>query len=466
MLDSLDSLTFDFSDTGGNVESSFPSSLANTPFELAAKLSCHQSFAYSQSRTEANQKDIFRQYDPIPDEVSPNVNLLDSEPMQRQFYSQSARQNVSDPASGNNYCQVGPPVFDSFGAYQEQSIIPDLVNSSFDCSFMESSLTDSNVDYTDQFPVLDNHSHEAFRAILGPSPLQQPVPRKPESESMQRHRPHTKSTPTSTTSSILTPVSSVADEGWHQFPSFTTNMNQYGNGQVSMRNSGHSSHTPSNGTVSNSGTRNVFRSMCARSFARTPESPMCRLKHHYLNGVSVNKAEVAISKAKAIKKSSVNGTNSPYGAANTTFRATLAVPVSAPSRPGSMLSLKSASISFLTSDLADKSRKRERKEPSPKRLTTQKRISSPKKDTSILRVAEPARKKHKRRHTQKRSRLGCWICRIKHLKCDETRPCCNHCRRFGVACDYNPERPNYVSDKELRRKKLDELSAQRRRNKN
>ncbi|OBA21599.1 hypothetical protein METBIDRAFT_12087 [Metschnikowia bicuspidata var. bicuspidata NRRL YB-4993] len=73
------------------------------------------------------------------------------------------------------------------------------------------------------------------------------------------------------------------------------------------------------------------------------------------------------------------------------------------------------------------------------------------------------KKKHKRRLLMNRSRLGCWICRIKHLKCDETKPACTNCIRFGIECDYSVERPAYVLDSSLRRKKLDSIITKKRR---
>lgn len=74
------------------------------------------------------------------------------------------------------------------------------------------------------------------------------------------------------------------------------------------------------------------------------------------------------------------------------------------------------------------------------------------------------KKKYTRRRLLPRSKKGCWICRIKHLKCDEVRPSCGACIRFGLTCDYNPDKPDYVTDKELRQKKLSEISVTRKQN--
>lgn len=72
-------------------------------------------------------------------------------------------------------------------------------------------------------------------------------------------------------------------------------------------------------------------------------------------------------------------------------------------------------------------------------------------------------KKHKRKHIMARSRTGCWICRIKHLKCDEIRPTCNNCTRFGICCDYSEARPAYVLNSFLRREKLNSITTKKRR---
>lgn len=75
-------------------------------------------------------------------------------------------------------------------------------------------------------------------------------------------------------------------------------------------------------------------------------------------------------------------------------------------------------------------------------------------------------KKRRRKHVMARSRTGCWICRIKHLKCDELRPSCNNCSRFGIQCDFAEIRPEYVLDMNLRREKLNSIAKKRRRSSN
>ncbi|EGY17067.1 C6 zinc finger protein [Verticillium dahliae VdLs.17] len=48
-----------------------------------------------------------------------------------------------------------------------------------------------------------------------------------------------------------------------------------------------------------------------------------------------------------------------------------------------------------------------------------------------------ASKKGGRRHHRK-SRLGCKTCKRRKVKCDEAKPECGNCQRFGVACDFLP----------------------------
>jgi hypothetical protein len=37
----------------------------------------------------------------------------------------------------------------------------------------------------------------------------------------------------------------------------------------------------------------------------------------------------------------------------------------------------------------------------------------------------------------KKSKLGCANCKIRSVKCDESRPSCRPCRAFGVSCRYD-----------------------------
>ncbi|CAI5757487.1 unnamed protein product [Candida verbasci] len=69
--------------------------------------------------------------------------------------------------------------------------------------------------------------------------------------------------------------------------------------------------------------------------------------------------------------------------------------------------------------------------------------------------------KHKRKRTLPRSKHGCWICRIKHLKCDESKPECNNCSRYGLNCEYSLEKPDYVINEVFRAEKMAEISRLR-----
>ncbi|KAK9328257.1 hypothetical protein V1520DRAFT_346561 [Lipomyces starkeyi] len=44
---------------------------------------------------------------------------------------------------------------------------------------------------------------------------------------------------------------------------------------------------------------------------------------------------------------------------------------------------------------------------------------------------------NRKRRTHKKSRLGCPNCKLRRVKCDETRPQCKNCKSFGVSCNYD-----------------------------
>lgn len=47
------------------------------------------------------------------------------------------------------------------------------------------------------------------------------------------------------------------------------------------------------------------------------------------------------------------------------------------------------------------------------------------------------------------SRSGCWTCRIRHKKCDETRPECNECTLRSITCHGYDQKPQFIDDPEL-----------------
>lgn len=94
-------------------------------------------------------------------------------------------------------------------------------------------------------------------------------------------------------------------------------------------------------------------------------------------------------------------------------------------------------------------------------VSTLERLTPSKSSHSLLssQTALDKPKKYTRRRLLPRSKNGCWICRIKHLKCDETRPICTSCAKLGIECDYSPERPDYITDKNLKKEKLASISV-------
>jgi hypothetical protein len=49
---------------------------------------------------------------------------------------------------------------------------------------------------------------------------------------------------------------------------------------------------------------------------------------------------------------------------------------------------------------------------------------------------------HRQRKAHKKSRLGCRNCKLRRVKCDESRPKCEKCTSFGVACNYDSNIPD------------------------
>jgi hypothetical protein len=48
----------------------------------------------------------------------------------------------------------------------------------------------------------------------------------------------------------------------------------------------------------------------------------------------------------------------------------------------------------------------------------------------------PARRKPVPRKGHTKSRRGCYSCKRRKIKCQETRPACGHCLKGGIKCDY------------------------------
>lgn len=67
-----------------------------------------------------------------------------------------------------------------------------------------------------------------------------------------------------------------------------------------------------------------------------------------------------------------------------------------------------------------------------------------------------------------RSLNGCYICRVRHMKCDERKPRCILCLASDLKCEFqdpNKEKPAYLIDHNAKRKKLKEIKQIKQKNK-
>jgi len=62
-------------------------------------------------------------------------------------------------------------------------------------------------------------------------------------------------------------------------------------------------------------------------------------------------------------------------------------------------------------------------------------------------------------HKVLRSRSGCWTCRIRHKACPEDGVVCSTCLRLRLECDTSPERPGYMTNKELAAERLAKIRS-------
>ncbi|KAH3686703.1 hypothetical protein WICPIJ_002347 [Wickerhamomyces pijperi] len=100
----------------------------------------------------------------------------------------------------------------------------------------------------------------------------------------------------------------------------------------------------------------------------------------------------------------------------------------------------------------------------PKVLKTPSVKTQPESSRSRL-IINPTPPKLVRKWSKPRSLKGCYICRLRHLKCDETKPTCLRCERIKIKCDYaeemtngkNIRKPGYITDETLRELKLNEI---------
>lgn len=77
--------------------------------------------------------------------------------------------------------------------------------------------------------------------------------------------------------------------------------------------------------------------------------------------------------------------------------------------------------------------------------------------TSKAKTASKANNGNPKTKTQlhRRSRTGCYTCRLRRKKCDEGSPMCTACRHLGLQCEY--KRPMWWSNNDMRRQHKDEI---------
>jgi hypothetical protein len=77
--------------------------------------------------------------------------------------------------------------------------------------------------------------------------------------------------------------------------------------------------------------------------------------------------------------------------------------------------------------------------------------TQPKPKPAVKANATPKQKTQMHR----RSRTGCYTCRLRRKKCDEGTPLCTACRHLGLSCEY--KRPMWWSNSEARRKHKEDI---------
>jgi hypothetical protein len=65
--------------------------------------------------------------------------------------------------------------------------------------------------------------------------------------------------------------------------------------------------------------------------------------------------------------------------------------------------------------------------------------------TTTRRKDTPSERVVVRRKGHFKSRLGCFSCKRRRVKCDESRPSCSPCRRLGLTCEYPTASPAQVA---------------------
>ncbi|KFA72974.1 hypothetical protein S40288_05091 [Stachybotrys chartarum IBT 40288] len=59
-----------------------------------------------------------------------------------------------------------------------------------------------------------------------------------------------------------------------------------------------------------------------------------------------------------------------------------------------------------------------------------------------------------------RSNNGCYTCRLRRKKCDETRPACDACRALEITCHFGEQKPDWMDNGPRQREMADKIKAQ------
>ncbi|KAI7784050.1 hypothetical protein LA080_010603 [Diaporthe eres] len=81
-------------------------------------------------------------------------------------------------------------------------------------------------------------------------------------------------------------------------------------------------------------------------------------------------------------------------------------------------------------------------------------VAQPTKTKSASKATNNATSKQKAQ-MHRRSRTGCYTCRLRRKKCDEGTPICSACKHLGLVCEY--KRPMWWSNNDARRKHKDDI---------
>lgn len=59
-----------------------------------------------------------------------------------------------------------------------------------------------------------------------------------------------------------------------------------------------------------------------------------------------------------------------------------------------------------------------------------------------------------------RSNAGCWTCRLRRKKCDETRPVCDACQTLEISCFFQDEKPDWMDSGPRQKEMAERIKAQ------